>query len=158
MGVSFWFRWMPFLQLLNVWTPLRPSPIRPLVLMDRRTAQLIYRHRNGNDILLAGAHPAQRYYFAPTVAPGRAFVFFTGKTPHASASVPGEECLGRNGPCPAATAELRALLLRNKSSEWTRESVEMRCAMLVVDERWLWGAMAALTSVWIIKALTSRLH
>ena len=162
MGVSWLFRFVPFLNLVNIWTPLKESPIRPLVLMDRRTLKMPFRHSWGNDIILIGHHPDQKYYFSPSMPPKSAFVFLTGFTPHTSASVPGEHCLlARNNthePCPMATREIRNLLEVGNFSDWVRESLEMRCAILVFSEQYLLYMAICLSVLIIAKSKQLEFH
>ena len=146
MGVSWLFRWLPLLHLVNVWTPLKSSPIRPLVLMDRRSLQRPIRHSWGNDIILIGASAEHRYFYAPITTPGTAHVFLTGYTPHSSISVPGEECMSLAN-CSTARPEIWQLIKDGNRSDWVRESLEMRCAVIIVPEWIISRAIFALTAI-----------
>jgi hypothetical protein len=124
---------------------LKKTPIRPLVVMDQRTCnptREIYHLRMGNDRMLIGFNESQKVYFSRELEVGKGMVFLTGRTPHGSLSVPGEECLA-SGSCTAeeveekSLEEIKMLWKANQTHQWTRESLEMRCVILVFPERFL---------------------
>jgi hypothetical protein len=102
---------MPFMELFNVWVPLMTSPIRPLAFADIRTMNathmLRYRAnstknaggRNGSfssDRMMALHHHEQKWYYNSGIEFGDAFIFSTGRTPHSSFSLPGEDALSKH--------------------------------------------------------------
>jgi hypothetical protein len=113
--------------------------VRPLVVVDTQSVswdEHVYRHSNGNDLMLLGFAESQRIYYKPRMRLGEAAVFLTGATPHSSASLPGEECLSKS--CNLTESEIdpdvRHLLTNVSRDQWRRESLEMRCAVLVISE------------------------
>jgi hypothetical protein len=162
MGLGWLFEWVPWLRLVNVWMPLSDEAIiRPLVIVDTQSAsraEQVYRHSNGNDLMLLGFAESQRVYFKPRMRLGEAAVFLTGGTPHSSASLPGEECL--SGPCNLTIEEIdpdvRHVLANVSRDLWRRESLEMRCAGLVIPEIALLVVALALAAVTFWKTRASH--
>ena len=109
MGMAWAVKYAPFLEVLNVWTPLATPRLRPLALMDLRTLRenddvLRYRAnstRNAggragsfvSDRLMPVFNRAQRWHWDSGMVFGHAMLFLTGKTAHSSFSLPGVEII-----------------------------------------------------------------
>ncbi len=167
----------PFVRLVNVWSALSDRVVfRPLVLLDTQTVNVsadLVAHSHANDIVLVRHSPAHTAHYKPTMRRGEAWVFDTTRSPHASASLPGEECLLalRNamldGGCtvactmPAdAPAEIRTLqsaatqLCREGNTAaalqlLTRESIEFRALLLVIPD-WVYLSFTAALAVVVL--------
>ena len=96
-------RAVPALRLLNVWLPLADPPVRPLALMETSHSparpavrdKLHFRDwKNDRFYFLHGGNTTQRWWYAPEMRFGSAFVFDATATPHTSFSLPAERCLG----------------------------------------------------------------
>ena len=114
--------------------PLKDAIIRPLILMDMSSLnerQNVYQHKNGNDMFLIGYNESQKFFFRKSEF-GKAAIFFTGRTPHASASIPGEDCLAKQG------RNCKHEIVRKYGFEnlQSRESIEMRCVILLFPSYW----------------------
>lgn len=109
MGMAWIFK-LPFMRLLNVWSPLHDVRMRPLVFADVRTVSRVdhvLRYRT-NSTLNAGGRfgsfrsdrlmplfaPEHEWWWYPDTRFGQAIAFDTGSVPHSSFSLPGEAVLG----------------------------------------------------------------
>lgn len=108
MGLRWLFTRVPYMHILNVWTPLHALAIRPLALVDTSTQAegdvLRYRAnstRNAGgrlgsfvaDRLMTLHNAAQEWWWFPDMVYGQAIVFLTGVTPHSSFSLVDEETM-----------------------------------------------------------------
>ncbi|CAK9004944.1 Uncharacterized protein SCF082_LOCUS8391 [Durusdinium trenchii] len=106
LGINWLFQRIPFLHILNVWTPLHGMAMNPLTVMDVRTIKpgevVRLRHssstnaagKGGNftaDSLLLPHEPAQEWWWFPRQEYGDALYFYTAETPHSAFSVPAAE-------------------------------------------------------------------
>ena len=106
-----WVFQLPFVRLINVWSPLGDVRLRPLAFADRRTVQWqrdVVRFRANStlnaggrlgsfqsDRLMALFHADHEWFWFPQVRFGQAIAFDTTNVPHSSFSLPGEAELGR---------------------------------------------------------------
>mmetsp|Transcript_5399 Transcript_5399/g.7050 ORF Transcript_5399/g.7050 Transcript_5399/m.7050 type:complete len:456 (-) Transcript_5399:243-1610(-) len=105
MGLT-WLFHLPFIEMLNVWTPLKTPRMRPLAVMDVRTVNPLYtlryranstRNAGGkigsfqSDRLMTMYHKGQDWYWNSNMTFGDALVFYTGRNPHTSFTIPGED-------------------------------------------------------------------
>jgi hypothetical protein len=99
-------RHLPFLEVINVWTPLGNVHLRPLGLMTLPTtnASDLLRYRTNStknaggrqgsfasDRLMPLHNAAQEWWWDSRMQLGHAMLFLTGKTAHTSFSLAGEE-------------------------------------------------------------------
>ena len=134
-------RAIPALRLLNVWLPLVDPPVRPLAIMETSRSparpavqdKLHFRDwKNDRFYFLHNDNSTQRWWYAPQMRFGSAFVFDATSTPHTSFSLPAEHCLSER------VINLRAMrraLLKRGSARDTELQVfctagSKRCAAL----------------------------
>lgn len=107
MGVELFFR-LPFIELINVWTPLQDIKLRPLAFADLKTVNVneqVLRYR-ANSTKNAGGnfgsfqsdrrmalHQDEVWYYYPDVTFGHVLLFDTFRVPHSSFTLPGETVL-----------------------------------------------------------------
>jgi hypothetical protein len=102
MGLTWLFESVPFMHIVNVWSPLHRPALRPLAMMDLATLDprdvLRYRTNStanaggrggsfASDRLMARHSPEQEWWWDPTVDFGSTVLFLTGRTAHSSFSV-----------------------------------------------------------------------
>lgn len=109
MGLTWIFK-LPNIYLLNVWSPLYDIRMRPMAFVDINTVNVekeVMRYRTNStanaggkfgsfrsDRLMSLYSPSHKWYYYPRVKHGDAIAFDTGKTPHNSFTMPGEQVLG----------------------------------------------------------------
>eukprot|EP00510_Aplanochytrium_minuta_P002922 CAMPEP_0184006324 /NCGR_PEP_ID=MMETSP0954-20121128/613_1 /TAXON_ID=627963 /ORGANISM="Aplanochytrium sp, Strain PBS07" /LENGTH=383 /DNA_ID=CAMNT_0026284827 /DNA_START=432 /DNA_END=1583 /DNA_ORIENTATION=- len=104
LGLTWLFR-LPFISLLNVWTPLETPRMRPLAVMDENSIDPSFtlrytanstKNAGGflgsfkSDRLMTIYHEGQKWYWNSNMTFGDALVFYTGVNPHTSFTIPGE--------------------------------------------------------------------
>jgi len=108
MGLTWVFR-LPFMYLLNVWSPLHDIRMRPMAFVDQRTVDPgrdVMRYRTNStanaggrrgsfqsDRLMSLHHASHAWYWFPDMRFGQAVAWNTGTVPHSSFSLPGEAVL-----------------------------------------------------------------
>lgn len=108
LGVTWLFQ-LPFMRLLNVWTPLQDVHMRPMAFADRTTVNMtedVVRFRANStknagglkgsfesDRLMSLYSDKHKWYWYPNVRFGQAIAFDTSDVPHSSFSIPGEDTL-----------------------------------------------------------------
>jgi len=108
MGLTWIFR-LPYMRLLNVWSPLHDVRLRPMAFADRRTvnrARDVVRYRANttqnaggrfgsfrSDRLMSMYSEEQKWYWYPNTRFGQAIAFDTSDVPHSSFTLPGEQIL-----------------------------------------------------------------
>lgn len=108
MGLTWVFQ-LPFMHLLNVWSPLHDVRLRPMAFADTRTinvAEDVVRYRTNStpnaggrfgsfrsDRLMSLYSPKHKWYWFPDMRFGQAVAFDTSNVPHSSFTLPGERTL-----------------------------------------------------------------
>lgn len=108
MGLTWVFQ-LPYVRLLNIWSPLHDIRLRPMAFADRRTVNIardVVRYRTNStpnaggrlgsfrsDRLMSLYSPDHTWYWFPNVRFGQAIAFDTSNVPHSSFTLPGEQIL-----------------------------------------------------------------
>lgn len=108
MGLNWIFK-LPFMYMVNIWSPLHDIRMRPMAFADRRTIHVesdVVRYRANStqnaggrlgsfrsDRLMSLYSERHQWYWYPNVRFGQAIAFDTSNVPHSSFSIPGEELL-----------------------------------------------------------------
>jgi len=108
MGLTWVFK-LPYMRLLNVWSPLHDVRLRPMAFADVRTVSRlkdVVRYRTNStanaggrfgsfrsDRLMSLYSPDHKWYWYSNMRFGQAVAFDTGSVPHSSFTLPGEVLL-----------------------------------------------------------------